>query len=175
MEELDDINVPREKLWAQTMLFACDVTNKSVTTSTVEGKSPVELWFGKPPNPDHLRPFGVVGYARRNVREHKMVPRGEKCAFMGSTRNFPGGTVSVPLVKTRKIVERQAVQWIDGPDETTIMCVGDENLGVKLSENEPVVIRKAPQIDVQKLELEEQPASQELKQEMQEALSDPEE
>ena len=35
MEELDDvINVPREKLWAQAMLFACDATNKSVTTST---------------------------------------------------------------------------------------------------------------------------------------------
>ena len=33
MEELDDvINVPREKVWAQSMLFACDVTNKSVTT-----------------------------------------------------------------------------------------------------------------------------------------------
>ncbi|CAN0228401.1 unnamed protein product [Ascophyllum nodosum] len=48
MEELDDvINVPREKLWAQAMLFACDVTNKSVTTSTNEGKSPYELWFGK--------------------------------------------------------------------------------------------------------------------------------
>ena len=40
MEELDDvINVPREKLWAQAMLFACDVTNKSVTTSTDGGKS----------------------------------------------------------------------------------------------------------------------------------------
>ena len=35
MEESDDvINVPREKLWAQAILFACDVTNKSVTTST---------------------------------------------------------------------------------------------------------------------------------------------
>ena len=44
MEELDDvINVPREKLWAQAMLFACDVTNKSVTTSTDGGKSPYEL------------------------------------------------------------------------------------------------------------------------------------
>ena len=33
MEKLDDvINVPREKLWAQAMLFECDVTNKSVTT-----------------------------------------------------------------------------------------------------------------------------------------------
>ena len=35
MAELDDVNnVPREKLWAQAMLFACDVTNKSVPTST---------------------------------------------------------------------------------------------------------------------------------------------
>ena len=35
MEELYDvINAPREKLWAQAMLFACDGTNKSVTTST---------------------------------------------------------------------------------------------------------------------------------------------
>ncbi|CAM9779209.1 unnamed protein product, partial [Ascophyllum nodosum] len=43
MEELDDvINVPREKLWAQAMLFACNVTNKSVTTSTDGGKSPYE-------------------------------------------------------------------------------------------------------------------------------------
>ena len=44
MEELDDvISVPREKLWAQAMLFACDVTNKSVTTSKNGGKSPYEL------------------------------------------------------------------------------------------------------------------------------------
>ena len=55
MEELDDvINVPREKLWAQAMLFACDVTNKSVTTSTDGGKSPYELWFGKFPTADHF-------------------------------------------------------------------------------------------------------------------------
>ena len=44
MEGLDDvINVLREKLWAQAMFFACDVTNKSVPTSTDGGKSPYEL------------------------------------------------------------------------------------------------------------------------------------
>ena len=110
MEELDDvINVPREKLWVQPMLFACDVTDKSVTTSTDGGKFPYELWFGKFPTVDHLRPFGAVGYARQRVREHKMVPKGEKCVFMEIPRNFPTGTVSVLLVRTRKIVERQAV------------------------------------------------------------------
>ena len=84
MEELVGvINVPREKLWAQAMLFACDVTNKSVTTSTGGGKSPYELWFGTFPTADHVRPFGAVGYARQKVREHKMAPKGEKCAFVG--------------------------------------------------------------------------------------------
>ena len=101
MEELDDvINVPRKKLWAQAMLFACDVTNKSVTTSTDGGKSPYELWFGNLPTADHLRPFGAVGYARQRVREHKMAPKGEKCVFMGIPRNVPTGTVSVSPVMT---------------------------------------------------------------------------
>ena len=54
MEELDAINVPRDKLWARAMLFACHVTNKSVTTSSEEG----ELLFGTAPTPDYLRSFG---------------------------------------------------------------------------------------------------------------------
>ena len=121
MDELDDvIHVPREKLWAQAMLFACDVTNKSVTTSTDGGKSPYELWFRKFPTAGHLRPFGAVGYARQSVREHKMAPKGEKCVFMGIPRNFPTGTVSVLLVRTRNIVERQPMQWIDGPKKTGV-------------------------------------------------------
>ena len=129
MEDLDDIiNVPpRETLWTQAMLFTCDVTNKSVTMSTAEGKSPYELWLGKAPILDHLRPLGAVGYARRNVRKHKMVPRGEKCAFTGIPRNFPNGTVSVLMVKTRRIVERPAIHWIDGPGKTDSMSVGDED------------------------------------------------
>ena len=121
MGELDDaINVPREKWWAQAMLFACDVTNKSVTTSTDECKSPYELWFEKFPTADHLRPFGAVGYVQWNVRDHKMAPEGEKCVFMGIPRDFPTGTVSVLLVRTRKIVERQAVQWVDGHRKTGV-------------------------------------------------------
>ena len=132
MEELDDvINVPREKLWAQAMLFACDVTNKSVTTSTDGGKSPYELWFGKLPTADHLRPVGAVGYARQRVREHKMVPKGEKCVVMGIPRNFLTGTVIVLLVRTRNIVERQAVQWVNGPKKTGGAGTGSDDRGMK--------------------------------------------
>ena len=55
------------------------------------------------------------------------------------------------------------------------MGVGDKDIRVKPTKPTSVVIREAPQIDVQKLESEEQPTSQVREQEIQEALSDPEE
>ena len=171
MEELDNvINVPREKLWAQAMLFACDDTNKSVTTLMDGGKSPYELWFGKFPTADHLRPFGAVGYERQSVREHKMAPKGEKCVFMGIPRNFPTGTVSVLLVRTRNIVERQAVQWIDGPKKTGGDGTGSDDLGMKSAGDEIIVERGTPQLNVQELGQEQQLTLHEH--ETQEALSE---
>ena len=152
MEELDNvINVPREKLWAQAMLFACDVTNKPVTTSTDGDKSSYELWFGKFPTADHLRPSGAVGYARRSVREHKMAPKEEKCVFMGIPRNFPTGTVSMLLVMTSKIVERQAVQWVDGPKKTGSDGIGSDDRGMKSAGDGIIVDRGTPQLNIQEL------------------------
>ena len=152
MEELDDvIDVRRKKLWAQAVLFACDVTNKSVTTSTDGGKSPYELWFGKFSTAVQLRPFGAVGYARRNVCEHKMAPKEEKCVFMGIPRNFPTGTVSVLLVRTRKIVERQAVQWIDGPKKTGGDGTRCDDRDMKSAGDETIVERGTRQLNVQEL------------------------
>ncbi|CAM9650472.1 unnamed protein product, partial [Ascophyllum nodosum] len=168
MEELDDVDVPREKLWAQAMLFACDVTNKSLTTSMNEDKSPYELWFGKSPTAYHFRPFGTVGYARQSVREHKMAPKGEKCVFMGIPRNFPTGTVSVLLVRSRNIVERQAVQWIDGPKKTGRDGTGSDDRGMKPAGGDIIVERGTPQLNVQELEQEQH------EHEWQEAISEPE-
>ena len=90
------------------MLFACDVINKSATTSTEGGKLLYELWVGTTLTLGHLQAFGVVGYLRRSVHEHNMAPKGEKCVFVKIPRNFHSGTVSVVIVKTRNIVERPA-------------------------------------------------------------------
>ena len=57
--------------------------------------------------------------------------------------------------------KRQAVQWVDGPDKTGSNGVGDKDLGVQPGEDESVGKREAPQLDVQELELEQQPVSQE--------------
>ena len=157
MEKLDDvINMPQEKLWAQAMLFACDVTNKSATTSIGGGKSPYELWFGKFPTADHLRPFGAVGYARQKVREHKMVPKGDKCVFVEIPHNFPTGTVSVLLVRTRNIVERQAVQWVGEPKKNGGDGTGSDDRGMKSARDVTIVERGTPQLNVQELGQEQQ-------------------
>ena len=60
-----------------------------------------------------------------------MAPKGEKYVLMGIPRNFPTGTVSVLLVRTRKIVERQAVQWVDGPKKTGGDGTGSDDRGMK--------------------------------------------
>ena len=71
--------------------------------------------------------------------------------------------------------KRQGVQWADGPDKTGSNGVSDEDLGVKPSEDESVGRRGSLQLGVQELELEQQPASQGGKNEIQEVPLDPEE
>ena len=71
--------------------------------------------------------------------------------------------------------KRQTVLWVDGPDKTDRQGVGDEDRDVKPSEDESVGRRGAPQLDVQELELEQQPASLERNKKIQEAPPDPEE
>ena len=85
-----------------------------------------------------------------------MVPKGEKCVLMGIPRNFPFGTVSVLLVRTRKIVERQTVQWVDGPKKTGGDGTGSDDRGIKLAGDGTIVERGTPQLNVQELGQEQQ-------------------
>ena len=65
------------------------------------------------------------------------------------------------------------MQWIDGPGKTGRNDVGDKDLGVKPGKDESVGRRGPLQLEVQQLELEQQPASQEHKMEIQKVLPDP--
>ena len=85
-----------------------------------------------------------------------MAPKGEKCVFMGIPRNFPTGTVSVLLVRTRNIVERQAVQWVDGPQKTGGDGTGSDDRGMKSAGEGTIVERGTPQLNVQGLGQEQQ-------------------
>ena len=89
------------------------------------------------------------------MREHKMAPKGEKCVFMGIPRNFSTGAVSVLLVRTREIVERQAVQWVDRPKKTVGDGTGRDDRGMKSAGDGTIVERGTPQLNAQELEQEQ--------------------
>ena len=71
--------------------------------------------------------------------------------------------------------KQQAVLWIDAPDKTGSIGVGNEDLGAKLGEEESVGKRGASQLEMWELELERQLGSQKRKQKIQEAPPDSEE
>ena len=59
-------------------------------------------------------------------------------------------------VWTRKIVERQAVQWVDGPKKTGGDDTGSDDRGMKSAGDGTIVERGTPQLNVQELGQEQQ-------------------
>ena len=88
-----------DRLWAEALNYACDMSNMCVTSSLESDTSPYEKWYGRKPSLQHLQqPFGTVGYARKGKRAHKLAPRGEQCVLLGIAHNHPRETVKVPVV-----------------------------------------------------------------------------
>ena len=100
-----------DRLWAEALNYACDMSNMCVTSSLEGGTSPYETWYGRKPSLQHLQPFGTVGYARKGKRAHKLAPRGEQCVMLGIAHNHPRDTVKILVVQTGQIVSRQNVSW----------------------------------------------------------------
>ena len=60
------------------------------------------------------------------------------------------------LVRTMKIVERQAVQWVDGPKKIGRDDTGSDDRGMKSARDGTLVERGTPQLNVQELGQEPQ-------------------
>ena len=60
------------------------------------------------------------------------------------------------LVRTRKIVEGQVVQWIDGPKKTGGDGTGSEDRDMKSAGDATIVEKGTPQLNVQELGQEQQ-------------------
>ena len=59
-------------------------------------------------------------------------------------------------VRTRKIVDRQAVQWVDGPEKAWGDGTGSDDRGMKSAGDGTIVERGTPQLNVQELGQEQQ-------------------
>ena len=68
----------------------------------------------------------------------------------------PKKTVERASVRTRKIVERQAVQWVDGPKKTGGDGTGSDDRGMKSAGDGTIVERGTPQLNIQELGQEQQ-------------------
>ena len=67
-------------LWAEAASAACYLINRS-SNSAIDFKIPEEVWTGKPVDYSNLRIFGCPAYA--HVNNGKLVPRAQKCTFIG--------------------------------------------------------------------------------------------
>ncbi|GJU57974.1 retrovirus-related pol polyprotein from transposon TNT 1-94 [Tanacetum coccineum] len=81
--------------------------NRSPST-TLEKKTPMDLWSGHPVNYEMLRIFGCVAYS--HVNQGKLKPRAIKCIFLG----YPDGVKGYRLwrlddVKPKIIISRDVV------------------------------------------------------------------
>ncbi|KAI5677724.1 hypothetical protein M9H77_08674 [Catharanthus roseus] len=76
-------SVPKP-FWGEAVSTAVYLINRSPST-TINVRTPIELWCGKPPNLSNLRVFGYAAFAHQ--KEGKLDPMSRKGVFTG----YPSG------------------------------------------------------------------------------------
>lgn len=97
-----------ENLWAEAVNTAVYVLNHT-GTSTIEGKTPYELWFNKQPNVNNFKVFGIDVYIHipKQLRR-KWNAKSEKGIFLGYSDDTKGYRV-LNLVKNRIEIARDVI------------------------------------------------------------------
>lgn len=75
---LQDANLPK-KYWAEAIHTATYIKNHT-TSTTLEHKSPIEIWSGKKPDVSHFKVFGSIAMA--------MIPKGKRQKFDAKSREL---------------------------------------------------------------------------------------
>ncbi len=74
-----------KRYWVRALSTADHIRNITVTANSNQGKSPFELFTGKPPRRNHLRVFGCTAYVmKRKINLKKLDSRSVKAKFIGS-------------------------------------------------------------------------------------------
>jgi len=76
-----------KEFWAEAISTTCYLVNCSPNTS-IECKTPEEVWSGKPTDYSNLRVFGCLAYV--HVNERKLEERAKKGVFVGYPMNVKG-------------------------------------------------------------------------------------
>lgn len=98
------------KFWAEAVNAAAFVINRT-GTSTIEGKSPYELWCEQKPHIKEFQPFGCDVFAHiPKEKRHKLDPKSTKCIFVGYDENVKGFRLWNP--RTRNVEIYRDVNFI---------------------------------------------------------------
>eukprot|EP00253_Pinus_taeda_P002983 PITA_02983 len=76
-----------QEFWAEAVDIACYLVNRS-PSSTLEDKTPQEVWAGKKPSLSHLRVFRCDAYVHvPKEKLTKLDSKFEKCIFIGEVKD----------------------------------------------------------------------------------------
>lgn len=89
-----------QDFWGEAVNTACYLVNRSPSTS-IDLKTPYELWSGSPADYSVLRVFGCTAYY--HVKESKLDPRARKAVFLGFERGVKGYRLWCTVTKGIKI------------------------------------------------------------------------
>lgn len=109
------------KLWAEAVNCAVFVLNRS-GTSTVKGKTPFELWYGKNADIQHFRTFGTQVFVHiPKQQRQKLDAKSKQCTFVGYDENVKGYRV---LNANNRVEIARDVRFVS--DESTDAIVATE-------------------------------------------------
>nr|CAD1827360.1 unnamed protein product [Ananas comosus var. bracteatus] len=95
-----------EEFWAEAASIACYLVNRSPSTS-IDLKTPKEVWSGHSPSYSDLRIFGCPVYA--HVSQEKLKPRSKECKFLGYASGTKGFRLWCP--EDKKIIISRDVKF----------------------------------------------------------------
>ncbi len=103
-----------QEFWAEAVDTTCYLVNKP-PSSTLEDKTPQEVWTRKKPSLLYLRLFGCDAYVRvPKEKQTKLDSKSEKCIFIGYKNGVKGYKLWNPV--TRKVVYSQDVVFREVKD-----------------------------------------------------------
>jgi hypothetical protein len=103
-----------QELWVEVVGATCYLVNRS-PSSSLDDKTPHEVWTGKKPSLEHLRVFGCDAYVHvPKENRSKMDKKYEKCIFIGYKDGVKGYKLWNP--ETKKIVYSRDVVFREAKD-----------------------------------------------------------
>ena len=118
------------------MDIACYLVNRS-PSSTLEDKTPQEVWTSKKPSLSHLRVFGCDAYVHvPKEKRNKSDSKSEKSTFIGYKDGLKGYKLWNPV--TRKVVYNRDVVFREVKDviKHEVQPKEPEKIGFELKEEE---------------------------------------